>query len=380
MIVIICPVCHTEISVRRLFADKQAQCPACGLLTPVPSDAQTDLVGDSIMTPKPSSGGDLIAPQSTMDRRDPPTDPPRGNADATISLDASALGHESSLTDFLARPEASDELGRLGKYRILKILGAGGMGVVYQAEDPQLKRTVAIKAMLPTFSKSASAGKRFLREAQALAAVEHDHIVRIYQVDEDRGVPFLAMEFLKGAHLEDRLTRGPELRLTEIVRIGREVAEALGAAHAAELIHRDIKPRNIWLEARRDRVKVFDFGLARPAYADSSLTQLGAIIGTPGYMAPEQGRGEVVDARCDLFSLGIVLYRLVTGHPPFQGDDNVAKLLAVAAHNPPPPISINRAVPMALSDLVMKLLEKDPANRSASADEVVQALQELEIA
>ena len=156
-----------------------------------------------------------------------------------------------SLTDFLAPPQADDELGRLGKYRILKVLGHGGMGVVFQAEDPKLKRSVAIKAMLPTLAASASAGKRFLREAQAMAAVEHDHIVRIYQVDEERGVPFLAMEFLKGEPLDERLKRDEKLPLAEVLRIGREIAEGLAAAHATGLIHRDIKPANIWLEAPR---------------------------------------------------------------------------------------------------------------------------------
>src|SRR5262249_3113943 len=165
---------------------------------------------------------------------------------------------------FLAPPEAGDELGRLGKYRILKILGRGGMGVVYQAEDPVLKRAVAIKAMLPNLADSASANQRFLREARALAAVEHDHIVRIYQVDEDRGIPFLAMEFLKGAPLEERLKRGEELPIRETLRVGREVAEALAAAHAAGLIHRDIKPSNIWLGQRKNRVKILDFGPAPP--------------------------------------------------------------------------------------------------------------------
>ena len=186
------------------------------------------------------SGARLRDPASAFRR-------PKPDVHST-ALEAPDAGHDSSLTDFLAPPQADDELGRLGKYRILKILGHGGMGVVFQAEDPKLKRTVAIKAMLPTLAASASAGKRFLREAQAMAAVEHDHIVRIYQVDEDRGVPFLAMEFLKGEPLDERLKRDGKLPLAEVLRIGREIAEGLAAAHATGLIHRDIKPANIWLE------------------------------------------------------------------------------------------------------------------------------------
>jgi len=287
-------------------------------------------------------------------------------------------GHDSSLTDFLSPPQAGDELGRLGKYRILKVLGHGGMGVVYQAEDPLLKRTVALKAMLPTLAASASAGKRFLREAQAMAAVKHDHIVTIYQVDEERSVPFLAMEFLAGEPLDQRLHREAKLPLTEVLRIGREIARALAAAHATGLIHRDIKPGNIWLEAPEDRVKILDFGLARAAAQEAGLTQQGAILGTPAYMAPEQARGDPVDARSDLFSLGVVLYRLCSGQLPFQGKDTVSTLMEVALHQPAPPIQLNGDLPQELSDLVMRLLEKNPNQRSGTADEVVQALQTLE--
>src|SRR5262249_14709145 len=160
---------------------------------------------------------------------------------ATQGNDAKSSGHDPSLTDFLSPPQADDEVGRLGKYRILKVLGHGGMGVVYKAEDPKLKRTVAIKAMLPTLAASARAGQRFLREAQAMAAVKHDHIVTIYQVDEERGVPFLAMEFLAGEPLDARLNREEPLPLAVVLRIGREIAEALAAAHGTGLIHRDIK-------------------------------------------------------------------------------------------------------------------------------------------
>src|SRR5262249_8373354 len=162
----------------------------------------------------------------------------------------------------------------------------------------------------------------------AAAAVEHDHIVRIYQVGEDRGVPFLAMEFLRGEPLDARLKRAGKLPIPEVLRIGREMAEGLAAAHAAGLIHRDVKPGNTWLEGEpgkgglggeRGRVKLLDFGLARSTAEASTLTQSGAIVGTPAYMAPEQAQGRKVDARCDLFSLGCVLYQLATGEMPFKG-------------------------------------------------------------
>jgi serine/threonine protein kinase/lysophospholipase L1-like esterase len=252
------------------------------------------------------------------------------------------------------------------------------MGVVYKAEDPALKRSVALKAMLPTLAASASAGKRFLREAQAMAAVKHDHVVTIYQVDQERGIPFLAMEFLAGEMLVERLEREEKLPLLEVVRIGREIAEGLAAAHATGLIHRDIKPANIWLEAPKNRVKILDFGLARATSEDSHLTQQGTIMGTPAFMAPEQGRGETVDARADLFSLGVVLYRLCTGQQPFVGRDPVSTIVEVALHEPPPPAQLDPGIPRELSALVMKLLEKDPARRPASADDVVDVLSALE--
>ena len=221
--------------------------------------------------------------------------------------------------DFLAPSQAADELGRLGCYRVLKVLGHGGMGVVFEAEDPQLRRKVALKAMLPTLAASETARKRFLREAQTAAAIEHDHIVPIFQVGEDRGVPFIAMPLLKGEPLDRRLLRESRLPLSEVIRIGRETAAGLAAAHKKGLIHRDIKPANLWLE-ETGRVKILDFGLARAAADSGQLTQSGAIIGTPAYMAPEQVDGKTLDARCDLFSLGCVLYRLSTGELPFQRD------------------------------------------------------------
>jgi serine/threonine protein kinase len=324
--------------------------------------------------------------------------------------------HDSMLTEFLAPPQSDDELGRLGKYRILEILGHGGMGVVFKGEDPRLKRAVAVKAMLPRMAASASASKRFLREAQAMAAIKHDHIVSIYEVDEDRGVPFLAMEFLHGESLDERIKRESAPRLSEVVRIGREIAEALAAAHAIGLIHRDIKPANIWLEARDQgsavsgaredeigketdsekasssgssavvrrsasvppRVKILDFGLVRAAAQEAGLTRKGELLGSPSYMAPEQAKGNAVDARTDLFSLGVVLYRLLSGELPFKGNDSVSTLVNVVSHDPDAPMCLNSAVPKELSELVMQLLTKDPGQRPSSAVEVWQRLQALE--
>jgi serine/threonine protein kinase len=295
----------------------------------------------------------------------------------TMSIPTTS-GHDASLTDFLAPAQTQEELGRLGKYRILKILGHGGMGVVYLAEDPKLKRHVAIKAMLPALAASASCSQRFLREAEMMAKVKHDNVVSVHDVVEERGIPFVVMELLQGESLDARLKREKKTPLTDLLRIGCEIAEGLAAANANGLIHRDIKPSNIWLEAPRARVRILDFGLARAGSPEGGLTPQRAIIGTPAYMAPEQGSGGKVDARCDLFSLGVVLYRMAAGVQPFLGTDTVATLLAVATTEPAAPKQLNPDLPTKLSDLVMRLLEKDPDKRIATATEVVQILQEIE--
>jgi serine/threonine protein kinase len=279
----------------------------------------------------------------------------------------------------LARPQLPDEIGRLGGYRVLKELGRGGMGAVFQAEDPKLKRLVALKVMLPRLAADASARRRFLREAQAMAAVHHDHVVTIYQVDEDNGVPFLAMEFLHGMPLDQWLKDGRKPNLAQILRMGREIAEGLAAAHARGLIHRDVKPGNIWLDSdHKGRVKILDFGLARVGTEDVHLTRTGAVVGTPAYMSPEQAGGEKVDARTDLFSLGCVLYRFCTGAMPFAGNTTMAVLNALATTHPKPVRDMNPDVPVALADLVMHLLAKEPGDRPASAQDVAEQLAAIE--
>jgi WD40 repeat protein len=293
---------------------------------------------------------------------------------------------------FLAPAQSPDEMGRLGPYRILKVLGVGGMGVVFEAEDPALQRRVALKVMLPSLAASDSGRQRFLREARAAAAIEHDHIVPIYQVGEVDGVPYLAMQLLQGETLDDRLKQCGRLPLREALRIGRELALGLAAAHRRGLIHRDVKPANVWLEARTGRVKILDFGLARtlketdptvPAVgvaaapgglSSSFLTQVGALVGTPAYMAPEQFHGKPLDHHCDLFSLGCVLYFLCTGRLPFEAPDTVSLLLAVARHDPQPPRLLDAGIPPALSALILRLLAKDPADRPESADEAAESL------
>jgi serine/threonine protein kinase len=404
MLTFACPGCQKKLSVKEELAGKKDKCPGCGQPLIVPAAAAPSLSVAAALLP-PGQKATLARDDRPRDN-DAGTSPPSSNATVGAGKLASA---DPRLTDFLAPPQADDELGRLGKYRILKILGHGGMGVVYLAEDPLLKRKVAVKAMLPGLISIAGAGQRFLREAQSMAAVKHDHVVAIYQVDEDRGIPFLAMEFLVGETLDERLRREGKLSPPEVLRISREIAEGLEAAHSTGLIHRDIKPANIWLEAPKGRVKILDFGLVRttsqdsdlplpaatgknPVPGDSSapelqggvggqdggLTQEGAIVGTPAYMAPEQARGETVDTRSDLFSLGCVLYRMLTGQQPFQGNGMISTLAAVVSEEPSPPARLDSRVPRELSDLVMKLLEKDADRRPSSASLVVERLQALE--
>jgi len=286
--------------------------------------------------------------------------------------------------DFLSPPEQPDEIGRLGGYRVLRVLGRGGMGVVFRAEDSRLKRHVALKVMKPELAERTSARRRFLREAQVAAALKHDHIVTIYQVGEDRGVVFLAMEFLQGESLEDRLQRGRP-PVSDLLRFGREMAQGLAAAHRQGLIHRDIKPANIWLESdpsdatpASPRIKILDFGLARATADDAQLTHHGALVGTPAYMAPEQACGGRLDPRSDLFSLGCVLYRLATRELPHKGETTSAVLSSLAHENPRPVSDFNPTLPPALATLITRLLAKDPADRPKSAAEVVEHLRAIE--
>ena len=281
---------------------------------------------------------------------------------------------------YLSPPRAPGELGRLGGLRVLRELGSGGMGVVFEAEDVKLGRRVALKAMRPALAMNPGARERFLREARAAAAVESDHIAAIHQVGEENGVPFLVMPLLRGESLEDRLRRETRLPVAEAARVGREAALGLAAAHEAGLIHRDVKPGNLWLEAPNGRVKLLDFGLARAATAagDAPLTHAGAIVGTPAYMAPEQAKGEKLDARCDLFSLGCVLYRAATGEVPFKGVDLMSTLLALTTQRPRPPRELNPALPPALANLLLRLLARDPADRPATARQAADAFLAIE--
>jgi tRNA A-37 threonylcarbamoyl transferase component Bud32 len=275
---------------------------------------------------------------------------------------------------FLKPPLQPDEVGRLADFRVLQLIGQGGMGIVFRAEDTRLGRVVALKVMQPQLASDAKARERFMREARAMAALKNDHVVTVYEVGGASDFPFLAMEFLEGETLDSLQQKVGRLPLAQVVRIGKEAAHGLAAAHARGLVHRDVKPSNLWLEAPTGRVKILDFGLARLNCASQQVSQVGLVVGTPAFMAPEQARGETVDHRADLFSLGCVLYWLCTGQLPFKGTDVLSTLTALATEDPVPPKAISADVAPALSDLIMELLHKDPGRRPAPSQAVVEAL------
>jgi WD40 repeat protein len=295
--------------------------------------------------------------------------PPPPAADATTPAKPEELR-----LDFLSPAQKTGSLGRLGHYEILEVIGQGGMGVVLKACDEKLRRIVAVKAMLPALATSATARQRFIREAQAAAAVRNEHVIDIHAVEEENGLPYLVMEYISGIALQERLDRS-RLKLNEILRIGMQTARGLAAAHAQGLVHRDVKPANILLENGVERVKITDFGLARTV-DDASLTQSGIIAGTPHYMSPEQARGEHVDHRADLFGLGSLLYVMCTGRPPFRAENTMAVLKRVCEDAPHGIRELNPDIPDWLAATVTRLHAKDPAGRLQSAAEVAQQLEQ----
>jgi hypothetical protein len=274
---------------------------------------------------------------------------------------------------FLGPPAQLGELGTLGPYRVLSVVGRGGMGVVLKALDERLDRVVAVKVLAPQLAASATARRRFDREARAAAAVTHEHVVAIHDVGEAEGLPYLVMQYIAGVSLEQRLDRTGRLELAEVLRIGMQTAAGLAAAHARGLVHRDVKPANILLENGVERVKLTDFGLAR-AGDDASISHSGVVAGTPQYMAPEQASGDAVDPRSDLFSLGSVLYQTCTGQPPFLAPNVMAALKRVCEETPRPVGEVNPEIPDWLAAIIAKLHAKKPADRFQTAAEVADLL------
>jgi formylglycine-generating enzyme required for sulfatase activity/tRNA A-37 threonylcarbamoyl transferase component Bud32 len=273
---------------------------------------------------------------------------------------------------FLTPSERPETLGRLDHYLVIEVRGRGGFGVVLKAFDEKLHRIVALKVLAPQLAACPLARKRFLREAQAAAAIRNDHVIGIFAV-EDGPWPYIAMEYVDGPSLEEKIERDGPLPLTEILRIGQQTASGLAAAHQQGLVHRDIKPGNILLENGVARVKITDFGLAR-AIDDASLSQAGVVSGTPAYMAPEQADGAPLDHRADLFSLGSVLYTMATGKLPFHGLGSVAMLRSVVDKKSRPVREERPDAPAWLESIIAKLHAKNPDRRYQSAREVATLL------
>ena len=291
---------------------------------------------------------------------------------SSASSNAAAASDDDDLS-FLEPCETPGRIGKLGAYEIIEVIGRGGMGMVLKAYDTKLNRIVAVKVLMTQAAASSMAVKRFLREAQAAAAVSHDHVVTIFAVEAHSERPYLVMECIVGQSLQQKIDRHSPLTLTETLRIGMQIASGLAAAHKQGLVHRDIKPLNILLENGVERVKITDFGLAR-AVDDVGMTQTGHIAGTPQYMSPEQAMGERVDSRSDLFSLGSVLYSMCTGRPAFRADSTVAVLRRVCDDTPRPIREINVEVPEWLVAIISKLMNKKPQDRFQTAAEVADLL------
>lgn len=276
--------------------------------------------------------------------------------------------------DYLEPSAHPGSIGKLGAYEITEVIGQGGMGVVLKAFDPSLHRVVAVKVLAPYLAHNPQARRRFVREAKAIAAVCHDHVITIHGIDETTEQPKIVMQFVSGKSLQQKIDAEGSLDLKEILRIAMQTASGLAAAHAQGLVHRDVKPSNILLENGVQRVKLTDFGLAR-AVDDASLTQSGVIAGTPQYMAPEQANGDAVDYRADLFCLGSVMYAMCVGHSPFRASTTMGVLKRVC-HDPPRPIQeINPDIPGWLCAIVMKLLQKKPEDRFSTAKDVAELLE-----
>ena len=285
-----------------------------------------------------------------------------------------ASWNEAMVKQLLEPPSHPEMLGRLGRYEIERMIGSGGMGIVFKAFDTELNRVVAIKVLAPHVAARGSARKRFAREACAAAGVRDDHVVPIFNVESEHEPPFLVMQYVAGGSLQEKLERDGPLDVAEILRIGLQTAKGLAAAQAQGLIHRDVKPSNILLDEGVERALLTDFGLAR-AEDDACLTHSGFHPGTPHYMSPEQIRGEAIDGRSDLFGLGCVLYALCTGHSPFRADTSYAVMRRITDETPRSIRELNADIPEWLEQIVMKLLSKSRGERFESADEVAKLLE-----
>jgi len=322
-------------------------------------------------------------------------------ADREALLDAECAGQTVLRTEVVSLLEAHDRSGsfldrpaaaaldpgeldplvgrQLGQYRVTRRIGAGGMGVVYEADDTRLGRTVALKALTPEFTHDGKRRERLRREARAAAGLTHPGIATVYALEEIDGHMYIATEFVPGETLRDELTGGP-LPTSRVIDLGIAISQALAAAHERGVIHRDLKPENV-IALPDGGVKILDFGLARfrEPQGDPNLTRDGGVLGTPSYMSPEQIRGETIDARSDLFALGTMLFELAHGSNPFKGTDSSTTLARILDADPPKwsasGSGSDGAAAKALAAVVHRCLARRPGDRFATAREVAAALE-----
>ncbi len=335
-----CPLCQTE------NPPTAASCTKCS--TPLPLNDQTL---------------DGAVPSGTL----PAGTTPRGTSAWSVAVtpppDAPYAQGEELVGTLLAE-----------RYEILALLGQGGMGAVYKARDTELGRLVALKLIRADLASNPEILRRFKQELILAREVTHRNVIRIFDLGQAKGFKFITMEFVEGRDLRAVLRERGKLSPEETVRIIAQVCRALESAHAAGVVHRDLKPQNIMLDAK-DRVYVMDFGIAH-SLETPGMTQTGALMGTPEYMSPEQAKGIKVDARSDLFALGIIFYEMLTGISPYKADTALATLLKRTQERPPPPAEVDPTIPKAISDVVMKCLEIDRDQRFSSAREILEDLGE----
>lgn len=315
------------------------------------------------------SGSSFAAKLSPRDSTDV------ASSDDVDALDSHTIRPSDFIVDYLQPSENKDALGKVGQIEIQQFIGQGAHGVVLKGYQAELNRRVAVKLMAPHLASVVAARKRFAREARAAAAIVHPNIMPILQVDSSGQLPYLVMPYLDCQSLQQRLDSDGCLQVEDTLRIAVQIARGLTAAHGQGVVHRDVKPANILLERGVDRVMLTDFGLAR-AVDDATLTRSGLIAGTPHYMSPEQARGDAIDGRSDLFSLGSVVYAMLTGRPPFRAETTYGILRRVTDDAHRPIHEFNSAVPNWLQAIVDKLLNKSPADRFQTAEEVATILQE----
>ena len=269
----------------------------------------------------------------------------------------------------LAPSDDPASAGRIGQFEVLGIVGSGGMGIVLKAREPALDRIVAIKLLAPHLASSESAKKRFAREARSAASVLHDNVIEIYQVGQWHGQPFLVMPYLPGPTLQDYIQQGEPLSLEQILILITQLASGLAAAHSQGMVHRDVKPSNVLVASGTERAIITDFGLARTA-DDASLTTAGTLTGTPGFMSPEQARGDEIDQRSDLYSLGCVLFALTTGRPPIDCETGSTAIYRLRKNQIDEITELRSDLPTWFVNLVNWLLAYEVGDRPKAAEQV----------